>query len=231
MNPDFVYFDLDNTLLDHSHAERKALNDVRSQFADGLGHYDLDQIHQTYHEHSAELWRQYADGAISKDTLQHERFARTLSTLEISTLDPDDVGTYYMQRYAEHWRYLPGARDAFEHVADRYRVGILTNGFAEVQRAKLNRFPELRNASETVVITEEIGHLKPHPEAFAHAEQAAGASGEDILYVGDSRRSDVQGGHEAGWHVAWYAPTANGVSLPPGCVQIEAWDALVDLLR
>ena len=84
-------------------------------------------------------------------------------------------------------------------------MGILTNGFKEQQRAKLARLPEIaaRCAPEAVLIAEEIGAWKPTPPAFARATEAAGVPPEAILYVGDSLHSDVVGGTEAGWTVAW----------------------------
>lgn len=230
MPPTFVYFDLDNTLLDHTHAERHALDDVRAEF-DAFDGHSLDTLHTTYHEHSAALWTQYADGEIDKETLHHERFARTLTTLGVNTVAPNDIGAYYMQRYAEHWRYVPEARAAFMEVAEHVPVGVLTNGFAETQQKKLDRFPELRDLSDAIVITEHVGRLKPHPKAFAHAEQKAGVAADAILYVGDSHRSDVIGGHKAGWRVAWYAPPTASEPVPDGCFRFDDWATLLDAVR
>jgi len=228
----FVYFDLDDTLLDHQHAEHAALSDVKRTF--GAFHaVPSATLFETYRACSGPLWQQYAAGTINKSALKLGRFEQLLDAIDISTLHPQTVSDYYLRRYATHWRFMPGARDAFVHVADRFPVGVLTNGFTEIQTKKLDRFPVLRDRSESVVITEETGYLKPHPKAFARAAEAAGCSPEQILYVGDSYHSDVQGGHGAGWHVAWYLRNRNETPSPKQMPRItfEDWDTLLSHLR
>jgi YjjG family noncanonical pyrimidine nucleotidase len=208
----FVYFDVDNTLLDHTHAERHALADTQSAFPDLLGGPSLDALQETYHRINAPLWTQYAAGAISKADVKHARFERLLNALDADASRSDAVNAHYLERYAAHWRFIPGARAAYESVAARYSVGLLTNGFVEIQRQKMTRFPVLTDHAEAVVVSETTGRLKPHPDVFAHAAAEARTAPEHILYVGDSYTSDVEGGQNAGWRVAWYTP--NGATEP-----------------
>ena len=100
---------------------------------------------------------------------------------------------------------MEGAIDAFKNTAAQVPVGIMTNGFSEIQRAKLSQFPIFDELSKDVIVSEEVGFLKPDVRLFKHAEAAAKVPGESILYVGDSLSSDVKGGLGAGWKVAWYS--------------------------
>jgi FMN phosphatase YigB (HAD superfamily) len=50
--------------------------------------------------------------------------------------------------------------------------------------------------------------MKPHPHVFEHATKLTGYQPEEILYIGDSFTSDVTGGTDFGWKVAWF--TDNG---------------------
>jgi len=109
-------------------------------------------------------------------------------------------------------------------------VGILTNGFAAVQYAKMERFPELRQHAKALVISEEVGVAKPHPELFAHATRAAGVAPEAILYVGDSFGSDVLGAKNAGWQVAWFTPAAPA-SVPESVFVFARWPELLRWLN
>ncbi len=227
MNPEFVYFDIDDTLLDHQAAERKALADVRTRYLAVFGSHSIDELQDTYHAINAPLWRKYAEGEIGKQTVQQQRFERLLEAVGAPHADATLVARYYMQRYAEHWTFIPGARETFEAVAQHHPVGVMTNGFAEVQEKKLDRFPILREESEAVVICEEVGTLKPDPEVFEHATEAAGVSPEDVLYVGDSYRSDVQGAQPVGWGVAWYVRNgADGQSTSGRGFSFSDWDEL-----
>jgi len=206
---EFVYFDLDDTLLDHTHAERKALADVRDRYLAIFGTLSVDELQEQYHTINAPLWRRYADGEIDKDTVQRQRFEQLLKAVGAPHANPALVGRYYMQRYAEHWQFIPGAKAAYEAIADHGPVGVMTNGFAEVQAQKFDTFPVLEERADAIVVCEETGALKPDPTVFAHATEKAGVEADEILYVGDSYRSDVEGGRKAGWRVAWYAPNAS----------------------
>ena len=198
----FVYFDIDDTLLDHRRAERAALADCQAAFP-GLGCHDARHVSETYHAGNAPLWRDYGDGQITKDFLKRERFRKLLAALDADE-DPDTVSDHYLGRYGAHWSWMEGAEAAYRAVAARYPVGLLTNGFTEQQRGKLARFPLLSDLAKTVIISEEVGAMKPQPAIFQHATDAAGVRPDEILYVGDSLHSDVQGGLGFGWNVAWF---------------------------
>jgi len=227
MDPAFVYFDLDDTLLDHQKAEHEALADVRDRYLTIFGTLSVDELQDTYHTINAPLWRKYADGEIGKQAVQQQRFERLLEAVGAPHADATLVARYYMQRYAEHWAFIPGAREAFEAIAERHPVGLMTNGFAEVQEQKLDRFPVLREQSETIVICEDVGALKPDPEVFDHATEAAGVAYEDVLYVGDSYRSDVEGAEPVGWRVAWYVRHGtNGQAINDRGFTFSDWNEL-----
>ncbi len=200
----FVYFDLDDTLLDHRRAEKAALADCHEHFAAHLNGYSLPHIQETYHAHNVPLWRDYGQGLITKADLQERRFSNLLAALDVEALAPELLGDFYLSRYAHHWHWIEGAERAFHTIADQLPVGILTNGFKEQQRAKLDRFPVLLERSASIVISEEVGIMKPDPALFTHATKAVDVKPEHILYVGDSLHSDVEGGRNAGWQVAWF---------------------------
>jgi putative hydrolase of the HAD superfamily len=231
MEIEFVYFDLDDTLLDHQAAEREALADVRNRYLALFGTLSVDELQETYHDINAPLWRRYADGEIDKRTVQHQRFKRLLEAVDAPHADATLVARYYMQRYAAHWDFIPGAQDAFEAVAEHHPVGVLTNGFAEVQKKKFDQFPVLREQSEAIVLCEEVGVLKPDPAVFDHATQEAGVEAENVLYVGDSYRSDVEGAQPAGWRVAWYARNGTNGRSPEGQgFTFDDWSTLTQRL-
>jgi pyrimidine 5'-nucleotidase len=202
----FIYFDLDDTLLDHSRAEMLALGDVYSRYSDSLGVSDFSSLHDAYREINSTIWRSYSDGDLTKDEAKQKRFARLISRFEpvVAGLSAEDLSDYYMSRYSMYWSYVPGARESIVSISTMYPLGILTNGFSEVQHRKLSQFPEVRDACRTVVISDEVGCMKPHPEIFTYATDLVGFPRDEILYVGDSLRSDIKGGLEAGWQVAWY---------------------------
>ncbi len=232
MNPasiQFIYFDLDDTLLNHRQAERDGLADVYQDFEAHFAHVSLEALHEAYHRHSVPLWRQYAHGEIGKHDVMRLRFERTLQTLAVNRLEAEKLNTVYLNYYARHWTFPEAARHAFHTLADHFPIGILTNGFAEIQHAKFDRFPALRDRAEVLIISEEVGVMKPNPRIFAHAAEAAGAPAEALLYIGDSYTSDVQGALGAGWQSAWYTKSHQNES-EASVFQFQDWDALMKCL-
>ena len=202
----FIYFDLDDTLLDHGHAERSALTATVEQFDHVFNGHNIDEILRTYHRANIELWRDYALGSISKQDLQNRRFSGLINSFGVSGVDSDELSATYLSHYPKYWKYCKGADRAFHKLADKYPVGVITNGFESTQIKKLNTFADMRDRLASVVISETIGFLKPDRRLFQHAEEQAGIAGDRILYVGDSYESDVEGAQRAGWSVAWYLP-------------------------
>lgn len=229
--PRLVAFDLDDTLLDHKAAERAALADVHRLFDGHLGHHALDHVHETYHAHNVPLWREFGAGRIGSAELKRLRSERTLAALGVGALDPAAFSDAYLDRYAAHWRWAEGALAAYRAVAARYPVGVLTNGFSEQQRAKMARLPEVEAHAAFAVVSEEVGVMKPDPALFAHvldvARRSTGLDLEpaDVLYVGDSFHSDVEGGVGAGWRVAWIRGDADRA--PEGAFVIATWADLL----
>lgn len=203
----FVYFDLDDTLLDHASAERLALADLHGELFPGKTYeatLSIESFQRDYHDTNVELWRRYSIAEITADELRHDRFAVLCDRYGLKA-DPLQLSSRYMELYSTHWSVIPGALDAFHSIAASTPVGIITNGFAVTQHKKLDRFGEIRVASSAIVISEEFGHMKPSRKLFDHASEQANCSGDTILYVGDSWHSDVEGGIRAGWNVAWFA--------------------------
>lgn len=202
LNPKFIYFDLDDTLLDHKKAEKAGLTDVHDHFEE-IQQVGVEKLLETYHHINKGLWEEYGRGEIDRHILHRRRFEETFIELGINPALYKDAGKVYMNYYRNHWEWIDGAKQAYLKIAEKFSVGIITNGFAETQKLKIDQF-RLRDTAKQIVISEELGVMKPHPQIFRHAEKLAETEPADILYVGDSLTSDVIGGTDAGWSVAWY---------------------------
>jgi putative hydrolase of the HAD superfamily len=109
-----------------------------------------------------------------------------------------------MDAYGRHWTLVPGAEEVLDHAARLGVAGILSNGFRETQRGKIARFSLERWVSH-VVLSEEVGAMKPSRAIFDAAFRAAGApKGARKVYVGDSFATDVLGAKAAGWFPIWF---------------------------
>ena len=124
---------------------------------------------------------------------------------------------------------FPGALETLAELRRRGHVlGLLTNGGARLQRAKLERY-DLARFFDAVRIEGEVGVGKPSPEAFAGALAALGAHAEPALMIGDDLEADIAGAHSAGLEAIWI--DHRGAGSPPGApTPRRAIAALAELL-
>lgn len=227
--PKFIYFDLDDTLLDHKRAERNALLDIHCHF-DLFSEAEPQQLVDVYQQVNSNQWSLYSQARVTREQLQRNRFEMTLQELGLDSTSFDKVGSQYMQYYRKHWQWIGGAQEAFRKIREEYNVGILTNGFAETQKLKFERF-DLYSQAEHLVISEEVGVMKPHPDVFEHATKLTGYAPDEIFYIGDSYSSDVVGGTDFGWNVAWFTPNGKPEQHAKADFVFSDFKNLVNLLK
>ena len=85
---------------------------------------------------------------------------------------------------------VPGAADALRGLREAgHNLGVLSNGTGEVQRAKLDRFG-LADAFDVVLVSHELGAMKPDPEIFTIARRRL--PNDRYVYVGDDPSHDIE---------------------------------------
>ncbi|WP_254864626.1 HAD family hydrolase [Halovivax gelatinilyticus] len=123
--------------------------------------------------------------------------------------------------------FLPDAKAVLDTLADRYRLGLVTNGGPDTQSVKIDALG-LRDRFETVVLAGYETAAKPDPEPFETAMADLGSSPEAAIYVGNSPEHDVAGGAACGMRTVWYPDDANdGCSVTPD-YRIDSLDELLD---
>jgi putative hydrolase of the HAD superfamily len=151
-----------------------------------------------YRRNNRRLWHEYGEGTIDRETLTARRFALPLADLGLDAAHGVAVGTAYWDAYGRNWRLIEGAEDVLAFASESGVVGILSNGFRETQRAKIARF-SLDRWARHVVLSEDVGAMKPSRAIFDAAAEAAGGGVRRRVYVGDSYATDVVGAKAAGW--------------------------------
>ena len=85
------------------------------------------------------------------------------------------------------------------------RVGLITNGPADVQRAKIDLLA-LWTHVDFAIISGEFGAEKPDPAIFREALGLGEARAEDAIYIGDSPDHDMVGARSTGIRAVWMNP-------------------------
>lgn len=196
-----VIFDIDDTLMDFAVSEHAALQNAFSEYEMPTGFIDM---HDSYRAISKVLWNDLEQGGIALNELGVERFRRLF--LEHGTdKDPHAFSSSYLRYLGNETHLMEGAIEALEGLTD-CRLAIMTNGFGEVQKARLQNSP-IGSLFEEVIISEEAGFQKPNPGIFEYAFSKLGnPAKEHTIIVGDSLTSDIQGGFSYGIDTVWFNP-------------------------
>lgn len=203
----WILFDADETLFHFD-----SLRGLQVMFAQ----YGMNFSEQDYHEYqiiNKPLWVQYQNGAITAQELQCQRFAAWADKLRV---EAQELNSAFLSAMADICKPLDGAVNLLNLLQGKAKLGIITNGFTELQQARLER-TGLKQHFEFIVISEEIGIAKPHQGIFEHALTLMGQPARaDVLMIGDTPESDILGGMNAGLDTCWI--NANGKILPEGII-------------
>lgn len=207
MNLKWIFFDLDDTLFDFSAASLSSLKKLWEEetIINTLFSCPDDFISE-YHIHNSRMWQLHEKGEITSEFLKPERFRLTLSPThnDEETLNQmRRLNSRYLKLLGMCNKTCHGASELLEFLNGKYLIGILTNGFTEVQYNKL-RSTGLDRYIQRMVISDEIGVQKPDSRLFDYACNAVGAAPGEILMVGDNPDNDVAGALNSGWNAVFY---------------------------
>jgi putative hydrolase of the HAD superfamily len=131
---------------------------------------------------------------------------------------PDDLAVRLADRFTtyreEEMFVFPGAHEAIDKLkALGVRLALVTNGAADTQRAKVERF-ELTHRFDHIQIEGEHGFGKPEERAYLHAMAALGVTAADTWMIGDNLEWEVATPQRLGIYAIWL--DAHGEGLPEG---------------
>ena len=202
---DVLFIDLDDTLYDFTSNSTDAYREVYDFMEYGRWFRSFEHYYEIYWARNKELWVLYADSKITKEQLNAERYTHPLRVMGVP--DADAVGARFwaesMKRLPLGARLMPHAREVLEYLKPRYRIYILSNGFAELQSRKMQS-AGIAHYFDGVVLSEDIGVNKPHRAIFDHALRVAGVTADRALMIGDNYEVDIKGACGAGIDQVFY---------------------------
>jgi len=195
---DFLFFDLDNTLWDFATNAKVAmlqtLKDLK--YIDQISSFE--DYYLVYEEINDSLWVDYRAKRVTKQVLIVERFSKSLSSFNITNQDWEEINRYYLECMSNQTVLFPGTIDVLDYLKEKgYRMSIITNGFKEVQYAKLQN-TGIASYFDHVFVSEEIQVSKPHRQIFEHALKSRNASKKKSIMIGDSWDVDIKGAMDFG---------------------------------
>jgi putative hydrolase of the HAD superfamily len=203
-----VLFDLDGTLMDHDAAREAGLRAHLEDWLPGTEAAELERLAAEWRRLEARHYDEYARGDCSFSEQRRRRVAGMHAVLErepAQELAADDWFAAYLSHYRRRWRAFEDAAPALSALAAAHpqaRLGVVTNGEGEPQRAKLAAIG-LEDRFEVVVASGEEGVAKPRAEIFELACERLGARAGQAAHVGDRLDLDAEGAAAAGLRGVW----------------------------
>ena len=192
-----IFFDLDDTLIDHSHAIRAAATALHSDLRLAEGNEEFVAEWIGAHRRN---YPRYLTGELSYQAVCRLRMRETISA-DLSDHEADELFAKYMRSYRSGWTLFPDVLPCLDRLK-ACTLGIISNGPSTEQRAKLHDLA-IGDRFRPILISEECGFAKPAHQIFQRACEMADASPKDVVHVGDHFEIDVCGSRNAGFRGIW----------------------------
>jgi 2-haloacid dehalogenase len=199
----WLWFDADGTLFDYNRAEATAL---KNTFHSLTLPFEDDYL-SVYRSINSKLWQALEQQEITPAVLRFRRFELLLESLRLRG-SPEQMSTAYIEQLGICTDLMDGAYEVLQTLRGRSQLAIVTNGLQAVQRSRLAH-SRIRDFITELIISEEEGAAKPQAAFFDAAfAQTGHPAKSDVLIIGNSLTSDIQGGVAYGLDTCWYDPIA-----------------------
>lgn len=220
-----IFFDLDDTLCAYWDACKIALRETFQLH--GPEEHEVEDLVS----HWAAAFRDFSPSLKKTDWYQEylkrgeptrtEQMRLTLERLGITNRElAEKLSQCYADSRNRNLHLFPDAKVLLDHLQGKIRMGLITNGPADIQRQEIATLG-IGHLFEHVYIEGEVGYGKPLPELFTKISQDVQVEPANILFIGNSYAHDVRPALAAGWHAVWVRresdvpPSAHGVTATP----------------
>jgi putative hydrolase of the HAD superfamily len=191
-----IFFDLDHTLWDFDKNSVLAFDKI---FKEHHPTIDTNVFIEIYAPINQACWKLYQVDKITHEELRYNRLRQSFDALNYSITDEaiHKISHDYIEFLPDNNQLFEGAVEVLEYLYPKYKLHIITNGFAEVQAKKINN-SGLGNYFKTVTNSEMAGVKKPHASIFEFALSLAKTNKQNAIMIGDCIDADVRGAKEFG---------------------------------
>ncbi|MGM9941738.1 MAG: HAD family hydrolase [Bulleidia sp.] len=200
-----ILLDIDNTLLEFDGYVHEFIKETLAPFSKS-GY--RKEMQDTFDEVNHELWKQLEEGKLTFPQLKKVRWQMILDRLGI-----DQSGEYmeelFRQNLHESTIITEGAMEMLAELSKHHIVCSASNGPYEQQVYRLNK-AGMGKYFTAHFISEDIGCSKPDTGFFEEAMRRIREitkeeiTKDEIVIIGDSMSSDMEGGLRYGCHTCFF---------------------------
>ena len=196
-----VLFDVDETLFDRMLAQKAVLELIVRQLPQIFRDFPLESVLAAFLKSDQITTDMFNSGAPSEGS-RDRRSKLFLQLLGINQKYTAKITELYVKDYPGVKAHVDGAIPVIKELSHKFKLGVVSNGFTDVQYRKLEAMG-LRDLFSCIVLSEEFGIRKPDPRIFHQAALLLHMQPQECLYVGDSYTNDVIGAKNAGMQACW----------------------------
>ena len=205
--PRAILIDLDDTLLDDTSYASVCWADACAVAEARLPGVDIKRLRVTIDKLSSWFWsdpKRHRTGRLDLRRMTRAILEQVFAKLGINDRDlAHEVAEKYRDLRQARSTLFPGAMDALDRLrAEGVRLGMMTNGAAATQRAKIERFG-LAPYFDHIVIEGEFGAGKPDRRVYDTLLSALDVTPADAWAIGDHLEFDVLAPMQLGLHGIW----------------------------
>jgi putative hydrolase of the HAD superfamily len=216
-----MLIDMDDTILSAYARPDIAWSIVATEFAGDLAPLSPQQVAAAIVDSGRRFWAAAgAEWRLKLAEARHEVVRGGFATLAAAgeAAPPLALAVRLADRFTAHrdeqMFVFPGAHDTIDALKARgVKLALVTNGAAETQRAKIERFA-LTHRFDHIQIEGEHGFGKPEERAYSHAMDALGVTAGETWMVGDNLEWEVEVPQRLGIYAIWI--DVHGDGLPEG---------------
>ena len=197
-----IFFDLDHTLWDFDTNSGLAFETI---FKKNHLPIEIPDFIEKYIPINQACWKLYQYDKISHAELRYNRLKHTFDALEffVSDAQIESIAHDYIELLPQNNHLFEGTIEVLEYLEKKYKLHIITNGFADVQYKKINN-SNIAGFFKTITNSELAGVKKPNPIIFEYALNLAQANRENSIMIGDCLEADVKGALDAGLDAVFF---------------------------
>ncbi|WP_431137000.1 YjjG family noncanonical pyrimidine nucleotidase [Psychroserpens mesophilus] len=192
-----VFFDLDHTLWDFDKNSALTFDKIFQ-----LHQLDINRVQfsTVYEPINLNYWKLYREEKINKSSLRYKRLKDAFDAIayEVSDDTINQLSEDYITYLTTFNHLFEGTFALLEHLKERYKLHIITNGFDEAQQKKMDN-ANISQYFETVTNSEIAGVKKPNPIIFKYALDIAKAQPHESIMIGDNMEADILGALDMGF--------------------------------
>lgn len=199
-----IFFDADDTIINHKQCEREALL------------YLFDKIDENYKEEyqsifrplDRKLWDSAAHNLspVSKKDIPEYRFEVFFKQINLKYNDYKKANELFQDGLTKTVALIENAYDIIEYLYYKnYQLYVVTNGLVKLQKPRIIN-SEISKYISDMIVSEEVNSSKPNPKIFNVLLQKIKLKSDEVIMIGDSLEKDIKGAQSANIKAIWYNP-------------------------